>query len=243
MADVDYVRGGIFMKKVGILTLLLVCLVLAAGTSAQAATISGDYLETRNADVYTGYCVANSEVGLVGDQAVMVWHVKEGSWKGVQLDGLSVIGVAKAKATLGDPFANPYPASAVLIVDIRANAEQRRALQEFAQSRSPDLLKDIVRLEVAPIQMEIGEGSQHGCAKLSAGALVKIETRCLGGKDHLCGNEALYYQPLTELSHAMPVFTLDDEFRGSGLGVNWRINNKSSAFIGTFAQETSIAMK
>ena len=105
------------------------------------------------------------------------------------------------------------------------------------------LLKHVVRVEAAPVQMEIGEGEQHGCAKLSAGTLVRIETRCIGGKDHLCGNEALYYKPLTDLTHAMPVFTLNDEFRGSGLGVNWRINNKSSGFVGTFAQETSIAMK
>ena len=222
---------------------LIVCLAVLSGGSSLAGSISGEYLETRNADVYTGYCVANSEVGLVGDQAIMAWHVRQGSWKGVPLDGLTVVGVAKASATLGDPFANPFPAKAVLIVDSRANDEQRKALQEFAQSRAQDLLKDIVRVEMAPIQMEIGEGEQHGCAKLSAGALVKIETRCIGGKDHLCGNEALYYQPLTDLSHAMPVFTLNDEFRGSGLGANWRINNKSSAFVGTFAQETSVATR
>jgi hypothetical protein len=58
------------MKSARIFT-LMACLVLAGGTSALAAAISGEYLETRNADVYTGYCVANSEVGLVGDQAIM----------------------------------------------------------------------------------------------------------------------------------------------------------------------------
>ena len=219
------------------------CFSLAATTAALAAGISGDYMETRNADVYTGYCVANSEVGLVGDQAIMAWHIKEGSWNGVQLDGLSVVGVTKASATLGDPFANPYPARSVLIVDTRANAEQRLALREFAQSMAQDLLKDIVKVEVAPIQMEIGKGENHGSAKLEAGTLARIQTRCIGGKDHLCGNEALYYQPLTSLAHAMPVFTLNDEFKGGGLGVNWRINNKSSAFVGTFSQEGAIAMK
>jgi hypothetical protein len=230
------------MKNLRLLA-LIGCLVLLTAGPSRAGTIAGDYLETRNADVYTGYCVANSEVGLVGDQAIMAWHIREGSWKGVSLNGLGVIGITKANATLGDPFANPYPAKAVLIVDSRANVEQRRALQEFAQSMAQDLLKDVVRVEAAPVQMEIGEGEQHGCAKLSAGTLVRIETRCIGGKDHLCGNEALYYKPLTDLTHAMPVFTLNDEFRGSGLGVNWRINNKSSGFVGTFAQETSIAMK
>jgi hypothetical protein len=154
---------------------------------------------------------------LVGDQAIMAWHIREGSWKGVPLDGLSVVGITKASATLGDPFANPYPAKAVLIVDNRANGEQRTALREFAQSRAQDLLKDIVRVEKAPIEMEIGEGEQHGCAKLSAGALVKIETRCIGGKDHLCGNELPWYRPLSKLSHSMPAFALAHDFRGQGL--------------------------
>jgi len=229
------IQEGYIMTKFKVLA-LVGCFILLGGGGIQAATISGDYVETRNADVYTGYCVANSEVGLVGNQAIMAWHVKEGSWKGVRLDGLSVVGITKASATLGDPFSNPYPAKAILVIDNRASVEQRKALQEFAQSRAQELLGDIVGVEIAPIQMEVGEGEQHGCAKVTAGTLVKVETRCIGGKDHLCGNEALYYQPLTQLSHAMPVFALNDEFRGSGLGVNWRINNKSSAFIGTFTQ-------
>src|SRR5215471_3762854 len=138
------------------------CFILLWGIGIQAATMSGDYVETRNADVYTGYCVANSEVGLVGNQAIMAWHVKEGTWKGVRLDGLSVVGITKASATLGDPFANPYPAKAVLVIDNRASVEQRKALQEFAQSRAQELLGDVVGVEIAPIQMEIGEGEQHG---------------------------------------------------------------------------------
>ena len=75
------------------------CFILLWGIGIQAATMSGDYVETRNADVYTGYCVANSEVGLVGNQAIMAWHVKEGTWKGVRLDGLSVVGITKASAS------------------------------------------------------------------------------------------------------------------------------------------------
>src|SRR5713101_4802640 len=84
--------------------------------AARAAEIQGDYLETRSADVWTGPCFANSETGLVGREAIMAWRVDRGTWKGVSLDGLSVVGVVKASATLGDPFATPYPAKAVVIV-------------------------------------------------------------------------------------------------------------------------------
>src|SRR5437870_12975805 len=92
------------------------------------AKISGDYVETRSADVYTGACFANGEVGLTGDQAILAWHVREGSWLGAKLDGLTVVAAVKAGATLGDPYGKPYPAKAVLIVDQRATSEQRQAL-------------------------------------------------------------------------------------------------------------------
>jgi len=218
------------------------CFILLFSVAATAAPIYGDYVETRSADVYTGPCIANAEVGLVGDQAILAWRIKEGSWNGIKLDGLGVVGVVKASATLGDPFHNPYPAKSVLIIDTRANAEQRIALQSFAQSMAQDLLKNIVKVETAPINLEVGEGDSHGSVKLAAGSLARIETRSLGGKDHLCGNEAVYYQPLTSLSHAMPAYTLRDEFNGRGLNVNWKVNDKRSAFVGTFSQEAPVAI-
>src|SRR5271169_4093614 len=98
------------------------------------AAVKGDYMEARTEDVYTGPCFAMSEVGLTGQEAILAWKVKEGDWKGVSLDGLSVVAVVKAHATLGDPYHDPYPAQAVLIVDSRATGQQRAALQAFAES-------------------------------------------------------------------------------------------------------------
>ena len=225
--------------------LFLACiLVLATTTAGLASGIVGDYLETRSADVYTGACIANSEVGLAGDEAIVAWHIRDGDWNGASLKGLSVVGVVKASATLGDPFHDPYPAKAVLILDDRATSEQKEALKSFALSMAPELLKNVVRLEIAPIKMEIGEGMPHGCARLEAGSIAKIETRCLGGKDHLCGNELTYYPPLVAVDHAMPAYTLLEEFSGAGLNVNWQLADRRSAFIGSFSQgESAVAMK
>src|SRR5256885_11145966 len=94
--------------------------VLAISATGRAQHIAGDYIETRSADVWTGPCVANSEAGLVGDQAILAWRVKTGDWNGVSLAGLSIVGVVKAGATLGDQYTNPYPAKAVMIVDEKA---------------------------------------------------------------------------------------------------------------------------
>src|SRR5580692_5787963 len=104
---------------------------LALSISSVAQQIHGDYVETRSADVYTGQCFANGEVNLVGDEAILAWHIQSGSWNGVPLDGLTVAAAVHARATLGDPYANPYPAQAILMVDDQANALQRAALAAF----------------------------------------------------------------------------------------------------------------
>jgi hypothetical protein len=212
------------------------CAALLVAVPSFAAQISGDYVETRSADVYTGPCFANAEVGLTGRQATLAWRIRAGEWKGVQLDGLSVVAVAKASATLGDPFNDPYPAKSVLIVDQKATEDQKCALVEFAKTMGGRLLENVVLVQSAPISLEVGEADKHGAVVLQAGNLARIQTRPIGDKDHLCGNETTYYPPLTELTHAMPAFTLSEEYRGSGLDVEWRIHDKRSAFVGTFSR-------
>ena len=106
---------------------LSICFAALLASSASAQQIYGEYIESRNADVYTGHCFGNSEVNLMGDQAIVAWHVSKGEWQGVRLDGLNVVGVAKASGTLGAEYSNPFPARAVLIVDEKASPEQRDA--------------------------------------------------------------------------------------------------------------------
>src|SRR2546430_17370054 len=130
-------------KLVPFLLTARVC--FAGGIPSQ--NIRGEYIDARTADVYTGPCFANSESGLVGELAVFGWKVDKGSWQGVDLDGLSVVGAVKASATLGDVYHPYYPAKAVLIVDERATPEQRIALRGFAQKMGGELLSDIVRVE------------------------------------------------------------------------------------------------
>src|SRR5947209_12917687 len=119
--------------------------------------LRGDYVEARTADVYTGPCFANGEVGQTGKLAVMGWHVATGQWEGVDLSGLSVMGVIRAQNTLGDYAATSFPAKAVIIVDEKATAEQRMALQSFAQRMGGDLLTDVVKTVAQPINFQLGD--------------------------------------------------------------------------------------
>src|SRR5271169_1260306 len=114
------------MKRV-LLAFLVVSLAacLSYAAAIPAHSIYGNYVEARTADVYTGPCFANSEVGLTGQLALFGWKVTKGAWEGVALDGLSVVGVVRAHHTLGDVYESAYPVQAVMIVDDRANTEQR----------------------------------------------------------------------------------------------------------------------
>ena len=226
------------MRKVLMIAAVIVALTsisFAADNFSPAVGIRGSYIEARTADVYTGPCVANGEAEQVGREAILGWRIDGGSWKGVDLAGLSVVGVIHSVHTLGLRSEPINPAQAVLIVDSRANAEQRKALESFAKHQGGSLLTEVLRVDVAPIQLDIKNGNIHsGAAKLTAGNLVKIQTRPFNDGDHMCGNEEVWYSPLTQTEHAMPAYALENEYKGNGLGLTWNDRMKRSSFIGTF---------
>ncbi|HVB08152.1 MAG TPA: DUF1326 domain-containing protein [Candidatus Acidoferrales bacterium] len=218
------------------LALLAAAVLIAVPAMAQANHISGNYMEFRNADVYTGPCFANSEVGLSGQNAVLAWQVANGEWGGVSLSGLSVVAVVRASATLGDPYADPLPAKTAFFVDERATDAQRAALIAFAQSQSAGLLNDVVAIAPAPISFAANSG-RMGWETLAVGNVVKLSTRAINMGDMICHNEETYYAPLAEhLQHAMPVVELDSSYQGNSLGVTWDDSGRRSSFVGKFAE-------
>jgi len=220
---------------------LSIAVVMLAAATAFAGkqftpTISGDYLEVRSCDVYTGPCFANAEMGLTGKEGMLVWSVREGSWNGVKLDGLNVIAIVRADGTLGDLRYQPRSGKAVLVVDTLATPKQRQALVELARSLAGGLINEVAEVKTAPMEVAIGTCGNKGCASVKAGNLVQITTRCLGSKDHLCGNEETFYPPLTEVTGAYPVFTELASFDGRGLDLTWALFEKRNAFLGQFAR-------
>ncbi len=208
---------------------------LAAGLPAHSSA-NGNYIEARTADVWTGPCFANGEVEMNGKEAIFGWKINQGAWHGVNIDGLSVVGVVRTEHTLGNVAEPVNPGHAVLIVDSRANAEQRLALQSFAKYMGGDLLQDVVKVTYAPIDLTVENGNIHGgVAKLTAGSLAAIETRALNEGDKHCGNEMVFYPPLSaKLDHAMPAFAETNSYQGSGLNETWSAPYRRSGFLGTF---------
>ena len=75
--------------------------VLLACSAARGSEISGEYLEARTCDVFTGPCFANSQMGSAGREAVLAWKVDAGTWKGVPVSGLGIAAILNAEGTLG----------------------------------------------------------------------------------------------------------------------------------------------
>jgi hypothetical protein len=212
--------------------ILAVCL----STTAQAVDISGDYLESRTCDVYTGPCFANSEVGLTGNLAIMAWSIEQGRHRGVDLAGLKVVVALRANDTLGyggGLTVHPDPIKSVILVDAKANTEQRQALEAFARERAGRVKGQVMRVAALPIEMKLDHVDM--VAQLKAGNEVSLATRKLTEGDHCCTNEVIFYPPLADVENTEAAFTVDSGFQGRGLGVRWTNPQTRSAFLATFA--------
>lgn len=231
------------------LSALCGALVLFGSGVVSAAGIRGDYVEARTADIYTGPCFSNAEVLIYGDLAVMAWKVTEGSYKGVDLAGLSIAAAVKGSTTFSED--KPELAKAFLIVDEKANPTQRDALIAMAKALGGKRLEKVVdirssrislKIEANPMNDSMADEAQslHAMPKAPratfwASGIAKIVTRPLDDRDHACGNEVVAYPPLSKGVDVLPAYTLGHAFKGAGLGSVWDDPNCRSSFVGHFA--------
>ncbi|HEV3257501.1 MAG TPA: DUF1326 domain-containing protein [Gemmataceae bacterium] len=208
--------------------------VVIAAAPARAAGVSGQYLEARNCDVWTGPCFANAEMNLTGKHAVMAWKVDKGTVDGVRLDGLSIAAVVSASDTLG--MKQTGPGKALLMVDDKANAAQRAALVRLAKQQGGGLLARVVAVEAAPVRLEVCKCKDGGCATLKAGSTARIRTRCIDCKhDKVCGNEGNFYPPLAKNVKAQAAVAVEHSFTGKVFNETWNDTERRGAYVGSFA--------
>lgn len=230
------------------LAALLGALLVAGSSVAGAAGIRGEYIEARTADVYTGPCFSNAEILIYGNQAVLAWKVTEGSYKGVDLSGLSVAAAIRGTTTFSED--KPAEARSVLIVDEKANDKQRKALVAMAKELAGERLSNVMDVRVSRINFKIESHSAADTVEAAhahhtmphaprasfwAPGLAQIVTRPLDDRDHLCGNEVVAYPTLSKGTDVLPAFTLGHEFKGTGLNASWDDPNCRSSFVGRFA--------
>lgn len=214
----------------GIGTVALGLLLVSMTTAGEG--IQGEYLEARNADVWTGACFANGEIGIVGDKAVMAWKVTHGEFNNVSLDGLSVIAVVVGNDTFG--INRPVETKALLIVDAAGTPEQQAAMVAMARKLAGDTIQTVVGVRVDDIKMTTAYCEGKGCASVES-KIVNVKTRCLHSGDVVCSNEVLYYPPLAKVHNEYAAYSLRNEYKGKELGTTFADNGARSAVIAQFS--------
>ena len=228
------------MRFAAVLSTLMVLGV--AFLPARADEIKGEYIEARNADIWTGPCFANGEMNIVGNKATMAWKVTKGTFNGVDLAGRSIVAVVFGDKTFG--LGDAVKTRTVLIVDQKAETKQRAALVAMAKHLAGDMIQDVVATETAPITMQTNFCDKGGCARLDAG-IVKITTRCMAEKDAICGHEDLYYPVLTDVQDSYAAYTVEHVFTGKQMNETFAHGNSRSAVIAQFSlpQNSSLAAR
>ncbi len=208
-------------------------LVMLAPVTASAA-VTGVYLETRTCQVYTGPCFANGESGLAGKDAILAWGVQKGEFEGVDLSGLNVVMVVRTSNTLGFQRADDSKeVKSIVLVDERANPQQREALVRFACQQAGKVGENVVQVATAPIDVSLELSDLTG--KVTAGNDVTLVTRKARPGDCICSNETAYYPPLANLDNFVPGVTVEGRFSGRGLGSRWSTPGSRSAYMGLFS--------
>ncbi|MBO0691007.1 MAG: DUF1326 domain-containing protein [Candidatus Dormibacteraeota bacterium] len=130
-------------------------------TGVPAWHLRGDWFDVCKCDIPCPCEFAQAPTGNEC-QGILVWHVREGRYGDVSLDGLNVVGVAEFEGNIWAGEAAPVMG---LIIDEKADGQQREALQtifggqaggfpaEFAK-----LIAEVRGVEFAPITFDISEG-------------------------------------------------------------------------------------
>jgi len=194
-------------------------------------TVTGEYVEARTAEVFTGGCIMNSEAETMGKQAVLAWKVDRGSFNGIALDGLSVVAAIAGDRNLGmQEMGGEKPTvKSAMYVDARANGAQQIALVAMANALSNGLVGTIVQVTPAPIAF-----ADHGSEIQVSAGQVTLDVNKHLTHDPTCG-AMQWFHPLAQVDQSAIGVAAQHMFTGAALGTKWSDPNKRSAFFGTFS--------
>ena len=204
-----------------------------ATASGPASHVSGDYVEVRTAEVFTGGCIMGSEGETSGREAILAWRVSQGATNGVPLDGLSVVAVVAGDMNLGTHELGgqaPRSVRTLLMVDERATAAQSDALVAMAKTLAGGLVANTVAVKRVPVTFHRDAES----VQVSAGdATLDVATKVRHSP--ACG-AIQWFSPLSRLDDKPGIgLTRSQAWSGDALGAQWRQVDRRSSFFGTFS--------
>ena len=225
------------MTKLSLSSRLLIIATFSSATLAMAserATVIGEYVEARTAEVFAGGCIMNSEAETAGREAILAWRISRGSIDGVSLDGLTVVAVVAGDRNLGMREMGgetPHDVRAIVTVDERASIAQRDALVRFAREMSGGLITGVTRVDSAPIRF----ATTVRQVEVTSADVVTLTVNKEMTHDPSCGAMQWFKPFSSRLTSSAIGFAEAHTFNGDGLGTKWSAPHKRSAFYGTFS--------
>ena len=214
--------------KIFTLTAIALLLTVTGAFATQPETVQGEYLEARSVSVYVGACHYGAEYVEGGREATLVWNIHQGAWKGVSLDGLTVVAIVTAQNNLA---IDTNTRRSVLYIDARATSEQRTALADLMTAKRAEVLGEIVSTEAAPITFS-KEGVEYD---LRVGEVLTLSV-----SRYPCQNctqpHQIWYKPLEQLDTPIVGKSTAYCYQDKILSVTWNCGeDTNNVFVGNFA--------
>jgi len=168
---------------------------------------------------------------------IVAWHVREGSYGDVRLDGLNVAGLAQFEGNIWD---DGVRMRAGFVLDERADDAQREALQTIFAGEAggwPEMfvktsLGEMLGLEVAPIEVEIDDDAKSWRVDISG--LGQGRSEVLTGPTSAPGKPARVENiPAAEVgpNPGPTTYGIGEDARADGFGVQFDVSGRSSKHI------------
>lgn len=214
--------------KIFTLTAIVLLLIVAGTFATQPETVQGEYLEARSVSVYVGACHYGAEYVEGGREATLVWNIRQGTWKGVSLDGLTVVAVVTAQNNLA---IDTTTRRSVLYLDEKATSEQRTTLIDLITTKRSELLGEIVSTENASIAFT-KQGVKYD---LRVGKVLTLSV-----SRYPCQNctqpHQIWYKPLEQLDTPIVSKSTTYCYQDKILSVTWNCGeDTNNVFVGDFA--------
>lgn len=215
------------MKRIFILSTLILMAIASFAIATEITEIQGEYIEARSASVYVGACHFGAEYVEGGKEATMVWNIQQGNWKGVSLDGLTVVAVVSANENLAVDFETR---KSVLYIDTKTTVEQQAALKDMLTTKRTKELGTIVATQIAPINFT-KKGTKYNVEVGKVLTLSANRYPCV----HCTQPHQIWYKPLITLDNPIVGKSEVYRYKDSYLTVNWQQGESlNNVFVGSF---------
>jgi hypothetical protein len=201
---------------------------------AESWRVKGDFLDFCRCSVPCPCTFAQAPTDGECD-GIIAWHVREGTFGDVKLDGLNVVGIAHFEGNIWEP---EVKAAGGFIIDESADENQRQALGAVFGGQAggwPALFgenfNEILGMEFAPIELAIDD--ELGSWSLRIADKVSGSAELLSGPTTTPGERlAVHNAPGAEVGPGQGAVTYAvGDYKADAFGFEWERSGSSSKHI------------